>query len=252
MPADRIESAIYAQICRNDGVKAREIAHRTGIDHSVVNHYLYASPYMRDLCYRDKDYFWHGLIRQMRPHIGLSEFSGYYGTVKEFLALSEEEWFEMLEKGCRQIGRNLNDTRGLFHSFRDSREVMIGLFRDLQDAGFTAFSDWEIVFELRIRRSRLIRIYAVVLVITEKQVFSLEFKMKGVIDPEEVLQAAKYAGYLEVIFGAEYDVIPALVLTRASDLYTYVPIGNTSALLPAAAGDMLFNLVDEYYGILEE
>ena len=47
-----------------------------------------------------------------------------YGTVAEFLELTEDEWFQMLTEGCRKIGRNLNDTRGLFHSFRDSYEAV--------------------------------------------------------------------------------------------------------------------------------
>lgn len=247
---DPLERKIYAAICSHDGVKAREIARLASCTHTEVNHWLYASPFMRDLCYRDDDYLWHGLIRQGKRHYGLEDFSGYYGTVGEFLSLSEEEWFSALTEGCRRIGRNLNDTRGLFHSFRDAREVMRGLFSDLSEVGFSCFSDWEIVFELRIRRSKMIRIYADVLVISGNRVFSLEFKMKDEIDPEEVLQAAKYCEYLEVIFGPDYDVIPALVLTAASDLYSYAPIGNTGALLPAASGDMLFNLFDEYLGIL--
>ena len=52
--------------------------------------------------------------------------------------------------------------------------------------------DWEIVFELRLKRSRHVRIYADVLVITEDRVFALEFKMKDAVDPEEIKQAAKY------------------------------------------------------------
>ena len=52
---------------------------------------------------------------------------------------------------------------------------------------------WEIAFELRLKRARHVRIYADVLVITEDRVFSLEFKMKDKIDPDEALeQAAKY------------------------------------------------------------
>lgn len=251
MKTDTIERAIYAVISKNDGIKARDIAKQTGTDHTTVNHYLYASPYMRELCFRDNDFLWHGLIRQTRPHRGLGDFSGFYGTVREFLVLSEEAWFALLLEGCTNIGRNLNDTRGLFHSFRDAREVMTGLFCDLSDAGFSKFRDWEIVFELRIKKGRMIRIYADVLVITENKVFSLEFKMKDTIDPEEVLQASKYAPYLEVIFGPDYDVIPALVLTKASDLYTYVPVGKTSGLLPVCSGDMLFNLPDEYLEILK-
>ncbi|MEE1032709.1 MAG: helix-turn-helix domain containing protein, partial [Ruminococcus sp.] len=190
-----------------------------------------------------------GYIRQTRPHTGLEDYSGYYSTVVEFLALSEEEWFGQLTEGCKRIGRNLNDTRGLFHSFRDARETMIHLFEDLD--GNVVYDDWEIVFELRIKRSRAIRIYADVLVITDTHVFSLEFKMNDKIEEEEVLQAAKYSAYQEVIFGPDYDIIPVLVLTKASDLYTYVPLGNSTAELPVCAGDMLFNIFDEYLGFLE-
>ena len=74
--------------------------------------------------------------------------------------------------------------------------------------------------------------------------------MKDVIEPEEVLQAAKYVEFLEVLFGPDYDVIPALVLTRARDLYTYAPIPGTDGAMPVCAGDMLFNLFDEYMGFL--
>ena len=34
-------------------------------------------------------------------------------------------------EGCTNIGRNLNDTRGLFHSFRDCREQMRRIFDDM-------------------------------------------------------------------------------------------------------------------------
>ena len=239
---------IYALICQSDGIKAREIANKLHIDRTTVNQMLYGYPFIHDLCYRDKDYMWHGFIRQTRPHRGLGDYNGYYSTVMEFLALSEEQWFEELMEGCKSIGRNLNDTRGLFHSFRDARETMIHLFEDLQ--GNVNYEDWEIVFELRIKRSKAIRIYADVLVITENRVFSLEFKMKDKIEEEEVLQAAKYCSYQEVIFGPDYDVIPVLVLTRATDLYAYVPIGASTAELPVCSGDMLFNIFDEYLGFL--
>lgn len=258
---DLTERAIYASICRNDGILARDIAkdiakrnlYRVTADRHTVNQYLYRSPFMRELCYRDGDYYWHGLIRQMRPHLGLSDFCGWYGTVKEFMETPEDAWFEALLDGCRRIGRNLNDTRGLFHSFRDAREVMAQLFLDLDGIcgeALEASNDWEIVFELRINRARYIRIYADVLVITEDRVFSLEFKMKDRIDPEEVSQAAKYSGYLEVLFGPDYDVIPALVLTRAEDLYTSAVLAGSTAEIPVCSGDMLFNLFDEYLGFL--
>ena len=45
--------------------------------------------------------------------------------------------------------------------------------------------------------------------------------MKDKTEQEEVQQATKYTKYLEIIFGQEFDVIPAPVLTRARDLYCY-------------------------------
>ena len=249
---DLTERAIYAQICSHDGILAREIARAIGIDRKTVNHYLYASPYMHELCYRDDSYLWHGYIRQTRPHIGLGDFTGYYASAGEFMQQDEESWFVQLTEGCSRIGRNLNDTRGLFHSFRDARSVVRDLFADLERLGISSWKDWEVAFELRINRAKWIRIYADVLIITGHYVFSLEFKMKDKIDPEEVLQAAKYSPYLEVLFGPGYDVIPVLVLTRASDLYTYAPLPGTSAEIPVCSGDMLFNIFDEYMGFLED
>lgn len=244
---DLLERAIYHEICCRDGVKARELEKRIPADKHRINQYLYNAPFLKELCYQDDDYRWHGLIRQSRPHKGLGNFCGYYGSVSDFLSLSEEQWLDALLAGCRSIGRNLNDTRGLLHSFRDCRGVMVDLFADLR--GVYA-PDWEIGFELRIKRARYIRIYTDVLVITENKVFALEFKMKDKIETEEVLQAAKYVEFLEVLFGPDYDVIPALVLTRARDLYTYAPLPGTDAALPVCGGDMLFNLFDEYIGFL--
>lgn len=238
-----LEREIYEQICSHDGIPAREIAKKTGAERREVNRLLYASPFMKELCCRDKDYCWHGLIRQTCPHTGLGDFCGWYGSVGDFLNLSEDGWLSQLEEGCKCIGRNLNDTRGLYHSFRDCRETMRNLFSDMD--GFYG-KDWEIAFEVRINRGKWIRIYTDVLVITKNRVFSLEFKMKDKILQEEVQQAAKYTGYLEVIFGRHYDVIPALVLTRAHDLYTYQALEGSTAEVPVCSGDMLFNLFNEY------
>lgn len=246
---DIIERDIYTLICRHNGIRAREIAAALRKDRTVINRYLYGSPYMRELCYKDSSYRWHGLIRQAVPHAGLRDFCGYYGMVWEFLQEGREEWFEELKQGCMRIGRNLNDTRGLFHSFLDEYDTMRQLFSDLEDADT---SGWEIAFELRIKKAGYIRIYADVLVIADGYVFSLEFKMKDRIDPDEISQAAKYCEYIEVLAGPDYNVIPALVLTRAQDLYTYAPLGNSTAEIPVCSGDMLFNLFDEYLGFLEQ
>jgi hypothetical protein len=184
--------------------------------------------------------------------MGFWKFLPIFPFLLIIMQLDEENWFALLTQGCSRIGRNLNDTRVLFHSFRDARGVMRSLLGDLERLGAGGWKEWEIAFELRINRAKWIRIYADVLIITEHFVFSLEFKMKDKIDPEEVSQAAKYSPYLEVLFGQGYDVIPVLVLTRASDLYTYAPLPGTSAEIPVCSGDMLFNIFDEYMGFLED
>ena len=245
-----IERSVCACICAHSGIKAREIARQLNLDTKTVNRVLYLSPFMRDLCYRDEDYRWHGIIHQGYPHRGLRDHCGYYSLVGEFISLSEEEWMDALMEGCTDIGRNLNDTRGLFHSFRDSRQTMLSLFEDLSGMTDEDISSWEIAFELRIHRARYIRIFADVLVITKDKVFSLEFKMKDVTQAEEIEQAAKYTSYLEIIFGPSYDVIPVLVLTRASDLFSFETIGESDMLLPVCSGDMLFNVFDEFLGFL--
>ena len=242
--------AICAVICRSDGIKAKDIASELSLERKTVNQVLYSSPLMKELCWQDKDYLWHGIIRQSRPHSGLMEFAGYYSLVRDFMALSEDAWLEKLTEGCTNIGRSLNDTRGLFHSFRDCRAQMIALFRDLADMAGDRIYDWEITFELRLKRSRHVRIYADVLVITEDKVFALEFKMKDRIDPEEVQQAAKYVPYLEIMFGPEYEIIPVLVLTTACDVFQFAPIGGKDMVLPVCSGDMLFNAFDECLGFL--
>ena len=247
---ERLERQICAAICRGSGLKAREIAKLLELDRATVNRVLYASPLLRELCYQDDQFRWHGVIRQSRPHAGLFEFSGYYGTASEFLSLTEEAWMDSLTRGCRRIGRSLSDARGLMHSFRDCREQLVRLFGDLREMMGEGFLDWELAFEFRLKRARHVRIYADVLVITEDKVFSLEFKMKDAVDPEEVSQAAKYCPCLEIVFGPDYEVIPALVLTAAEDLFSFAPIGGTGLILPVCSGDMLFNVFDEYLGFL--
>ena len=251
-PADDTERAVCALICRSGDIKAREIAKELSLDRATVNRILYAPPLLRELCWQDGEYRWHGILRQARPHSGLQEFAGYYSLVGQFLELSEEAWLAALTEGCRNIGRSLSDARGLLHSFRDCREQMLSLFADLQEMAGESCLSWELVFELRLKRARYVSIYADVLVITENRVFSLEFKMKSGPEHDEVLQAAKYCPYLEIMFGPGYEVIPVLVLTKASEYFDFVQIGSADALLPVCSGDMLFNVFNEYIGFLKD
>ena len=248
--ADDAEKAVCAAICRSGGLKAREIAEQLGLERKHVNRILYSSPLLHEICWQDGEYRWHGIIRQGRPHLGLQEYAGYYGLVREFVGLSEEEWLRRMVEGCGHIGRSLNDTRGVMHSFRDCRAQMLRLFDDLRQMLGPRCLDWELAFELRLKRARHVRIYADVLVITEDKVFSLEFKMKDRIDPDELRQSAKYSPYLEIIFGPGYDIIPALVLTGGAELFEFVRVGQADALVPVCSGDMLFNVFDEYMGFL--
>ena len=246
-----LERAVCAVICRGDGLKARQIAKELDLDHGTVNSILYSSPLMKELCWQDRDYRWHGIVRQSPDHTGLQEFAAWFSTAGEFLSLSEEEWLAALREGCRNIGRSLSDARGLTHSFLDCREQIRSLFLDLQSMIGESCLSWQLAFELRLKRSRHVRIYADVLVITENRVFSLEFKMKKTVEPEEVEQAAKYVPYLEIVFGPMYEIIPVLVLTGARELFEFVPIGKKDRLLPVCSGDMLFNVFDEYLGFLQ-
>ena len=107
MTEQELERAVCAAICSGGGLRAREIAAKLGLDHSTVNRVLYRSPLMRELCWQDRDYRWHGLIRQERPHTGLQKFAAYYGRAGDFISLTEEEWLTQLKEGCRNIGRNL-------------------------------------------------------------------------------------------------------------------------------------------------
>ena len=246
---DDLGRAMYACICAHDGISARQIARLVGAERKEVNRRLYTYPFIRDLCFRDEDYLWYATIQQAFPHEGLREYCGWYGLVQEFTAMDEESWLDELKLGCVRVGRNLNDARGLIHSFLDCRATMMELFDALRSFDVRC-EEWEIAFELRIKRAKWIRIYADVLVITPSHAFSLEFKMKDVVDPNEVLQTAKYVPYLEVVLGDKLDVVCALVLTRASELFDHVPLGKSDADVPVASADMLFNVFDEYLGFL--
>ena len=151
------ELEIYSMISRRDGIKAREIARELGTDKTEISRWMVSSALMRELCYQDREYRWHALVRQQAPYTGLYEFSGWYGTVREFMEEPEEKWLRELEDGCRRVGRNLNDTRGLIHSFLDCRETMRILFTDLGDLSCLPVDKWEIAFELRFNLMRRIR-----------------------------------------------------------------------------------------------
>ena len=75
--------------------------------------------------------------------------------------------------------------------------------------------------------------------------------LSGADDPKEILQAAKYVPYLEIVFGPDYEVIPVLVLTGATDVFSFHPAGEADMVLPVCSGDMLFNVFDEYLRFLK-
>ena len=246
-----LERKIYSVICLNNGIKARVIAERLGVDRGDINHCLYSSPLIKELCYQDDDYKWRGLIHQAVPHDGLFEFTGYYGRVMDFLSLDEDEWLSKMREGCCNIGRSLSNARGLIHSFRDCRTTMLHLFTDISSLSDLDYKLWEIGFELRIKTGRFLRIYADVILITEKHVFSLEFKMKDSFTPADVSQAAKYCEYEDLIFGDAYEIVPVLVLTGAKELYGFETVPGSDGEIQVCSGDMLYNALNEYIGFLK-
>ena len=243
----QLEKEIYGIICRKDGIKASEIARLLGAQRHEVNVCLYRSALMREFCYKDEKDYWYGLIRHRRPFSALYDFSGWYGTVREFLMLDEEHFMNELTEGCQRIGRVLNDTRGVLHSFRDCREVMVSLFRDMKEMSDEPFDDWEIAFEVRFNRARYIRVYADVLLICDGHVFSLEFKMKNEVLQEDLEQSVKYVPYLQVLFGEAFTVTPALVLTGAEGIYEHVTVECAGERQDGiiCSRDLLFNVPDE-------
>ena len=65
-----LERAICGVICHCDGIKARDIARELEVSHQTVNHTLYSSPLMKELCWQDQAFRWHGIVRQARPPSG--------------------------------------------------------------------------------------------------------------------------------------------------------------------------------------
>ena len=45
---------ICALICRSDGIKAKDIARSLKLERQEVNHILYSSPLMKELCWQDR------------------------------------------------------------------------------------------------------------------------------------------------------------------------------------------------------
>ena len=60
---EQLESKVCAAICQSNGIRAREIAAQLKLDRNTVNHTLYASPLLKELCFQDRYYRWHGIIR---------------------------------------------------------------------------------------------------------------------------------------------------------------------------------------------
>ena len=101
MNPQEIQRAICTEICRRDGIKAREIARELDLDHQTVNHYLYSSPLMKELCWQDRDCRWHGIVRQERPHTGLQEFAAWFGTAEELIAALWENETDLIAAKAR-------------------------------------------------------------------------------------------------------------------------------------------------------
>lgn len=161
------------------------------------------------------------------------------------MARDEAAWLDELRIVCVRIGRSLNDAYGLIHSFCNCRQVTRETLVVLNDFGVRC-DDWGLAFELRIKRTRWVRIYADMLVIVSEGTikpaysFSQEFKMKGVIDSVGVMLVAKYLSYLEVVFDPSSNVVPALCSRwcRIATSTSSSMVGESSRLLPVTCSSM--------------
>ena len=165
-------------------------------------------------------------------------------TVAEALKIgrsSDQQVYDFLVGDLNQvINENMLPSS---YTSADMGRVTSGAAMALLGKIYLTFHKWT---EARNVLSQLVGRYS--LMTTPEQVFDVNNKMNDEIIDNDVLQAAKYNEYLEVLFGPEYEVISALVLTRASDLYTYVPVGCSTAEIAVCSGDMLFNVFNEYLG----
>ena len=62
MNNEQTERRICAAICQSEVIKDREIARKLDLDRNTVNHVLYNSPLLRELCYQGASYRWHVII----------------------------------------------------------------------------------------------------------------------------------------------------------------------------------------------
>ena len=67
------ERRVYSLISKSNGITAREIGRLTGIEKKAVSRLLVSSALMRELCYQDREYRWHAVVRQQAPWEGLYE-----------------------------------------------------------------------------------------------------------------------------------------------------------------------------------
>ena len=57
---EMLAQRVYGSICCASGIKAKEIAGQLHMERKTVNHLLYSSPLMQELCRKDRDDRWAG------------------------------------------------------------------------------------------------------------------------------------------------------------------------------------------------
>jgi Uncharacterized conserved protein (DUF2075) len=156
---------------------------------------------------------------------------GWAGSVREFLALSGEQYLVALSEHhfscCHQ-----QPSASQVAAWRDTRKVMSFAMAEIAAANASS-TDWWLVFEYELPRERGRRPDVVLL--ADNKVIVLEFKQQGMPDRAFVDQVEAYARDLADYHEASHtrEVTPLLVLTGSSRDW-----GEIAGVRVCGAGDL--------------
>ena len=140
---------------------------------------------------------------------------GWYGTVSDFLRLSEADLLASLHDRHLQV-MGMQPGGGQIVAWRGEYTILAAVLGELVGSKVRA-SDWVVVFECELPRERGRRLDVVIL--TGSQVLVLEFKESDLLLRAHLDQVSAYARDLSEYHAASHDKLieAVLVLTRASE-----------------------------------
>ena len=262
-----LDLEIYKVISRQSGgMNAAAIAGILRRDAYDVRRSLSASPLINELCYRNSRGQYSSLISGRYPHYGLDHFSCCYFTVETFLELPEKVFLEKLEQGKNEKMASSSFSAFNRKNARMARCSMLGMFTDLRmreekkeerqqenRAGGVDVSErmkkWEIAFYPEIIVSGgVLRCSCDVLLITECYAFAFSFLSASRSSDRQLLKLYTLSGDFGTIFGSEYRIVAAPVLTNGSGQIVRKKVTgekqDVSVELTLCSRDMMYSFLD--------